>query len=31
MSGQWVVSEEGSESQLTRRKGIYGGGTDLEG
>lgn len=29
-SGRWVVSEAGSESQLTRRKGIYGEGTDLE-
>ena len=29
-SGRWVVSEAGSESQLTRSKGIYGEGTDLE-
>lgn len=30
-SGQWVVSGAASESQLTRRKGIHGGGTGLDG
>lgn len=30
-SGRWVVSGAANESQLTRRKGIHGGGTGLDG